>query len=174
MVENTLSENNLKQLMARGNVLYYCQLTCESIGPENSLNNSEEVNKILGHFDYLFADPTSMPPKRKRNHRIVLNPHTAPINIHPYCYPQFQKNKIEKLTREMLYQGLIRPSSSPFSSLVLLVRKKDRSWRFCVDYSALNATTICYRFPIPTMDELIDELHGSVVFSKLDLRARYH
>ena len=132
------------------------------------------VESLLTHFHHLFQNPSSLPPPRNIVHHINLLPNTTPINVRPYRYPQFQKSEIKKQVLELLSSSLIQPSMSPYSSLVLLVKKKDGTWRMCVDYRTLNSVTIRDRFPIPMIDELLDELGNAAWFSKLDLRQGFH
>lgn len=115
-----------------------------------------------------------LPPSREFDHFIPLKEGTGPINVRPYRYAHFQKNEIERQVAEMLATGLMRPSTSQFSLPILLVKKTDGSWRFCTDCGALNAVTIKDRFPIPTVNDMLDELHGATYVTKLDLRAGYH
>jgi hypothetical protein len=139
----------------------------------HALASADLMVTLLQEFDDVFTIPTGMPPPRRRSHRIHL-PNTAPIAVHPYRYPQLVKDELKHQCREMLQQGIIRPNTSAFLSPVLLVMKSDNSWRFCVDYHAINAMTVRDMFPIPVVDELLGELCGARFFTKLDLRSGYH
>ncbi|XP_073225570.1 uncharacterized protein [Cicer arietinum] len=133
-----------------------------------------DLATLLHNYWNVFDEPTRLPPPRDQDHLISLIDGSNPVKVKFYRYPHSQKAEIENMVSEMLKQGIIEPNTSPFSSPVLLVKKKDRSWRFCTDYRALNAITIKDSFPIPTVDELLDELFGAAYFSKLDLQSRYH
>ncbi|PNX96980.1 retrotransposon-related protein, partial [Trifolium pratense] len=170
------SLHQFKRLIATDAIDTHLYLQLFSIEPNTQTTQIHDpmTQTLLQKYQSLFQEPHSLPPSRNTDHHIPLTHNADPVNIRPYRYPQFQKHEIEQQIQQMLSQGIIQPSSSAFSSPVLLVRKKDGSWRFCVDYRALNAVTVKDRFPIPTIDELLDELYGTKWYSKLDLRSGYH
>lgn len=132
-----------------------------NITPQSMRVENEEVQQLLEEFKDVMEEPKSLPPLRRFDHRIRLTDEKAVVNVAPYRYAHYQKNEIEKQVNELLKSGLIRPSTSPFSSPILLVRKKDGTWRFCTDYRRLNEATVKDRFPIPTVDDMLDQLHGA-------------
>ncbi|KAJ4754640.1 polyprotein [Rhynchospora pubera] len=141
-------------------------------------NNSTSIEPALKHvldkYQQVFLEPKSLPPQRTVDHKVVLLPGSKPVSQRPYRFSHYQKLEITKIIEELLKDGFIKPSSSPFASPVLLVKKKDGSWRLCIDYRQLNDITIKNKYPIPIIDDLLDELKGAKYFSKIDLRSGYH
>jgi hypothetical protein len=129
---------------------------------------------LLDEFAGVFTEMSGMPLPRSRDHCINLLLGSSLVAVRPYCYPASHKDELERQCTTMLAPGLIQRSTSVFSSLVLLVKKVDGTWHFCVDYRALNAITIKDAYPTLMVDELLDELHGARFFTKLDLCSGYH
>lgn len=140
---------------------------------QEHVTSTQDMDEILTEFQDVFEEPKGLPPSRGIMHQINLHPGSTPKQQFPYRVSHDQKNEIEKIIGELLKIGEIQPSTSPFASPVLLVKKKDSTWRMCVDYRYLNSLTIKHNYPIPIIEELLDELHGSKFFSKIDLRSGY-
>uniref|UniRef100_A0A803PMN4 Uncharacterized protein n=1 Tax=Cannabis sativa TaxID=3483 RepID=A0A803PMN4_CANSA len=158
-----LSANQFHVLLHEGEVheLYnLCSTEKDIAAATNKIECLEKLmppagKGLIREFNIVFEEPTKLPPQRNVDHCIFLQLGSAPVNVRPYRYPYFQKDIIEKLVQEMRAYGFCRPSRSPYSSPVLQVKKKDRTWHLCVDYGALNELTIKDRFPIATIDELL-------------------
>jgi hypothetical protein len=133
-----------------------------------------EIQELLQQFQGLFDKPVGLPPSRACDHEIPLIPEARPVNITQYRYPPALKNEIEQQVSEMFKQGIIQPSASLFSSPVLLTKKKDGTYRFCVDFRHLNALSMKSKFPVPVFDQLMDDIGEASWFSNLDLRAGFH
>lgn len=107
-----------------------------------------EVQAVIQEFHHLFQEPKTLPPTRSQDHTIPLVPGAQPFKVRPYRYSPQQKDEIVRQVYDMLCHGIIRHSSSPFASPVLLVKKKDGQWSFCVDYRQLNNLTVKNKHPL--------------------------
>ena len=172
--------NNQKQLA----VVHLCSLRVldeeaysldsMTVASPQNLSKDPQITELMGDYQDLFQEPEGLPPSRSHDHFIPLKDGSQPINLRLYRYSGLQKDVLEKMIEEMLGTGIIRSSNSPFASPVVLVKKKDSTWWLCVDYRALNRLTIKDKYPIPVVEELLEELVGATIFSKIDLRSGYH
>eukprot|EP00253_Pinus_taeda_P018255 PITA_18255 len=134
-----------------------------------------EIQSILDWYAIVFGEISpGEPPNRGFEHTIELEQGIQAVITTPYRHPKAYRDEIKVAIQELLALGHIRSSMSPFASSVVLVKKKDGTLRMCIDYRVLNKKTLKNRYPIPRIDELMDELRGARFFSKIDLRSGYH
>ncbi|KAL0406326.1 UNVERIFIED_CONTAM: Transposon Tf2-12 polyprotein [Sesamum latifolium] len=132
-----------------------------------------EVPVVREFSDVFPEELPGLPPHREVDFGIETIPGAAPISIAPYKMAPSELKELKKQLEELLDKGFIRPSISPWGAPVLFVKKKDGSMRLCVDYGQLNQITIKNKYPLPRIDDLLDQLKGATVFSKIDLRSGY-
>jgi hypothetical protein len=123
---------------------------------------------------FFLEELSGMPPDREIEFVIELVPSTAPIFKRPYRMVANQLAELKEQLQELLANGYIRPSASPWGAPVIFVPKKDGTQRMCVDYRSLNEVTIKNKYHLSRIDDLFDQLKGVCVFSKIDLRSGYH
>lgn len=129
---------------------------------------------VLQAYSDVFAESQELPPARDCDHAINLVPDAKVVNQRSYRLPHHQKNAMELIIAKMLHNQVIQNSISPYSSPALMVKKKDTTWRLVNDFRKLNAQTVKNKFPIPVIEDILDELHGAKIFSKIDLKSGYH
>jgi hypothetical protein len=122
----------------------------------------------------IFSSPTRVPTHCQVKHPIDLTPGAPLPNGPVYHHSLMENDEIKCQIQEMLQKGHIQPNSSPCRSPIVLVQKKYGTWRLCIDYRALNKITVRNRYPIPRIDDLLDQLKGEKFFNKIDLKYGYH
>ncbi|KAK1419444.1 hypothetical protein QVD17_28611 [Tagetes erecta] len=129
----------------------------------------DEIPVVCDYPDVFPEDLPGLPPQRQVEFQIELTPGAAPIARAPYRLAPAELQELSKQLQELLDKGFIRPSSSPWGAPVLFVKKKDGTFRMCIDYRELNKVTVKNRYPLPRIDDLFDQLQGSSFYSKIDL-----
>ena len=135
----------------------------------------KELQEGAQEFKDVFPDEVpGLPPHKEVEFSIDLVLRTGPVSMAPYRMAPMELVELKKQIEELMEKRFIRPSTLPWGALVLLVKKKDGSSHLCVDYKQLNKMIIKNKYPLPRIDDLMNQLHGSSVFLKIDLRSGYH
>src|ERR1051325_8471087 len=142
-----------------------------SVENQAIIDELQVVREFPEVFPYEIPD---VPPEREVEFGIDLVPGTKPVSMAPYRMSASELAELKKQLEELLENKFVRPSVSSWGAPVLLVKKKEGSMRLCVDYRQLNKVTIKNRYPLMRIDDLMDQLVGACVFSKIDLRSGYH
>ncbi|XP_055959732.1 uncharacterized protein LOC126656815 [Mercurialis annua] len=168
--KNLISAIKAKRMMSKG-----CQAFLAVVRDMDAEVDSMNTVPIVNEFTDVFPEELpGLPPDRDIEFCIDVVPGTGPISIPPYRMAPAELKELKEQLQELLDSGFIRPSTSPWGAPVLFVKKKDGSFRLCIDYRQLNKATIKNRYPLPRIDDLFDQLQGAKCFSKIDLRSGYH
>jgi hypothetical protein len=169
-----ISSNGMTKLLKKGYhgvIVQLFPLHVQTSNPSIPIN----IQGIIDKHSKVFEDiPRGLQPTCNHDHAIHLIPWNVPPNMNSYRYPYAQKSEIECMVEEMLEASISRTSHGSYSAPVVMVLKKEGSWCMCQDYREINKINIKYKFHIPIIDELLDELHGAIYFTKLDLHSGYH
>ncbi|GKA52803.1 putative reverse transcriptase domain-containing protein, partial [Tanacetum coccineum] len=136
--------------------------------------NQDEIVVVKDYPEVFLKYLSGLPPNREIKFRIELVPRAISVAKSPYRLAPSKMEELSGQLKELQDKGFIQLSSSPWGAPVLFVKKKDGSFRMCIDYRELNKLTIKNRYPLPRIDDLFDQLQGSQYFSKIDLRSGYH
>ncbi|GJZ37622.1 putative reverse transcriptase domain-containing protein [Tanacetum coccineum] len=134
----------------------------------------EDIPVVREFPEVFLEDLPGLPQVRQVEFQIDLIPGAAPVARAPYRLAPSEMQELSDQLQELADRGFIRPSTSPWGALVLFVKKKDESFRMCIDYRELNKLTVKNRYPLPKIDDLFDQLQGSSAYLKIDLRSGYH
>ncbi|GJZ65464.1 putative reverse transcriptase domain-containing protein [Tanacetum coccineum] len=169
-----ISYSKTQEYMLKGCPVFLAHVTTNEVEDKSEKKRLEDV-PIVRDFPEVFPeDLPGLPPTRQVEFQIDLIPGAAPVARAPYRLAPSEMKELSEQLKELSDKGFIRPSSSPWGAPVLFVKKKDGSFRMCIDYRELNKLTVKNRYPLPRIDDLFDQLQGSSVYSKIDLRSGYH
>ncbi|GJU62185.1 hypothetical protein Tco_1244020 [Tanacetum coccineum] len=168
---NIISCTKTQKYIEKGCQVYLAQVTSKKAEDKSEEKRLEDV-PIVREFPEVFPEELpGLPPTRQVEFQIDLVPGAAPVARAPYRLAPAEMQELSTQLQELSDRGFIRPSSSPWGAPVLFVKKKDGSFRMCIDYRELNKLTYENRYPLPRIDDLFDQLQGSRVYSKIDLRS---